>query len=326
MSDATHYMREALKLAEKGRGWVSPNPMVGAVIVKNNKVIGQGYHQAFGKDHAEVEALKNIDARGATLYVTLEPCSHHGKTPPCTEAILESGIQKVVIASKDPLRNGIEILKSAGLEIECGVLEDEATALNKAFFLFHEAKRPLVTLKVAMSLDGKIARSKDKASWLTSESAQKKVHQLRHEHQAILVGAGTVLSDNPHLGVRKMKGRDPLRIILGGKRKLPPHAQIFRDERYMIFEDQSVESVLKSLYQANIQSLLVEGGQAVFRSFLEAQKVDQLEIFIAPVYLGVEAVDFYDLQKKLSLSIHFMGQLGPDLWINATPQWDSNKG
>ncbi len=319
-------MQRALTLAKKGEGWTLPNPMVGAVIVKDGKIIGEGFHKQFGGDHAEVEALKGIDAKGATLYVTLEPCSHTGKTPPCSQAIIESGIRKVIIASEDPLRSGIQDLEEAGVHVEVGLLNEEAKALNKFFFTFHEKKRPFITLKVATSSDWKIAENKETQTWLTGKEASIQTHKLRHQHQAILVGSGTVLTDNPHLGVREFEGKDPTRIILKGSREIPEDFHIFRDKNFLVLEKMKVEDVMQKLYEKNISSVLVEGGHEVFSSFLNAGLVDNMEIFIAPTLLGKNSLTMADLDEKLSLSFNSVRQLGQDLWINATPQWVSSNG
>lgn len=313
-------MRRALRLAEKARGWTLPNPLVGAVLVKDGERIGEGYHQKFGGPHAEIEALKSCTAspEGATLYVTLEPCCHTGKTPPCTQAIIKSGISKVVVAVLDPSdkvhAKGVQQLKDAGIEVEVGLLEGDAREQNREFFTFHEQGRPWITLKAAISLDGKIARSRDEETVLTGKAAQKQVHVLRHEHQAILVGAGTVLADDPHLGVRAIEGRDPLRIILEGERKLPKNAQIFRDENVLVLKKQSIEKVLKTLHEKEVVSVLVEGGHEVFNSFLEAGTVDCVELFIAPVLLGKDAVPFSELPASFRLKNS--RELGQDLWLS----------
>ncbi|MEK9160350.1 MAG: bifunctional diaminohydroxyphosphoribosylaminopyrimidine deaminase/5-amino-6-(5-phosphoribosylamino)uracil reductase RibD [Patescibacteria group bacterium] len=311
-------MRRALRLAEKARGFTLPNPMVGAVLInKDGERIGEGYHTAYGAAHAEVEALKNCDAKGATLYVTLEPCCHHGKTPPCVDAIIESGIAKVVISSLDPSDKvngkGAAALKAAGIEVEVGLLKEEAEELNREFYTFHKKKRPFITLKAALSLDGKIAETAGEETALTGKQVQKQVHILRSEHQAILVGAGTVLADDPHLGVRVVEGRNPLRIILQGKRKLPKTAQIFRDDNVLVLKDLPMEELMETLYEKGILSVLVEGGHEVFESFLEAGLADEIQIFQAPVFLGEKAVPFtngaHPLQLKKSR------QLGQDLWL-----------
>lgn len=312
-------MRRALRLAEKARGSTLPNPMVGAVIVKDGKRIGEGLHSAYGAAHAEVEALKNCSesAEGATLYVTLEPCCHQGKTPPCIDAVIDSGITKVVIASLDPSPKvngkGMKALKAAGIEVELGLLKEEAEELNREFYTFHQKKRPFITLKAALSLDGKIAAIAGEETAITGKQVQKQVHVLRNEHQGILVGAGTVLTDDPHLGVRLIEGRDPLRIILEGKRKLPKTAQIFRDENVLVLKDLGMEELMDTLYDQGILSVLVEGGHEVYESFLNAGLADEIHIFQAPLLLGEKAVPFSILPAKFQLKK--TRELGQDLWL-----------
>jgi diaminohydroxyphosphoribosylaminopyrimidine deaminase / 5-amino-6-(5-phosphoribosylamino)uracil reductase len=321
-------MRRALRLAKKGRGNVLPNPMVGAVIIKDDERIGEGYHAKFGEEHAEIAALNSCtqDPTGATLYVTLEPCSKEGKTPACTKAIIKAGIKKVVIAAKDPSQNGTSELEKAGIEVETGILEDAAKDLNKAFFTFHEKNRPFVTLKVAMSLDGKVAEARGIQTQITGEKAQKRVHIFRKNHQAILVGAGTVLTDNPHLGVRLVEGNDPLRIILAGDTALPENLKVFRDDNFILLKNKSIKEILEELHKQNIISVLVEGGPTVFTEFLKAQAVDEIQLLMAPKTLGQNALNFLEENNNISLSIRSVRKLSPDVLITATPKWDSNNG
>ena len=319
-------MRRALRLAEKGSGFALPNPMVGAVIVKDDKRIGEGYHNKFGEPHAEVMALENCTSstEGATLYVTLEPCDHEGKTPACTKAIIESGIKKVIIASSDPSRNGAEVLRKAGLEVEIGLLEDAAIKLNRDFFTFHEKKRPFITLKAALSLDGKISKNRESATKITSELSQKLSHVLRHKHHAILVGAGTVLSDDPNLGVRLIDGRDPMRIVWKGERELPKTAQIFRDQNFHISKAKDVSELMDELFEMGIVSLLVEGGSKVHSQFINEELWDEIKLFFGPQLLGNNAVPFFEGDLQSSLRIQNVRQCGPDLLVTATPSWDSD--
>ena len=256
MNDKT-YMKLALRLAAKGAGWVSPNPMVGAVVVKEGRIVGRGYHRAYGLPHAEVEALRKTGAaaQGADLFVTLEPCNHQGQTPPCTQAVLNAGIRRVVIATRDPNPRvnggGAEFLQDQGLQVEIGLLADEARRLNEAWFKWVETGLPFVIAKAACSLDGKIATASGESQWLTGEAARAYGHQLRHEVDAILVGIGTVLADDPQLTVRlpgrKRVGqggspdkltadqrpktedrffRDPIRIVLDSRLRLPLDAKL----------------------------------------------------------------------------------------------------
>lgn len=331
LSPDSWHMKRALRLAGKGLGWTLPNPMVGAVLVKEGERIGEGYHHRFGTAHAEVEALlacreAGFDPSGATLYVTLEPCSHQGKTPPCVGAILESGIRKVIIAELDPSEKvhgkGVEILQGAGVEVEVGLSREEARNLNRFFYTLHEKKRPWITLKVAMSLDGKIAESKGVETRLTGMPAKRYVHALRHEHQAILVGAGTVLADDPHLGVREVEGRDPLRIILKGKRKLPSELQIFRDENILLCDGKDLKRLMTELAEKEICSILVEGGQEVFTSFLDAGLVDECQFLYAPRVLGAKSLSFSNATRGFTLTSVHSKILGKDILVTGKPEWD----
>ncbi len=325
MNDTWH-MRRALRLAEKGLGWTGANPMVGAVLVKDGERIGEGFHSRFGGPHAEIEALNSCtqDPKGSTLYVTLEPCAHEGKTPPCVEAILQSGISRVLIADLDPSKKvhgkGVALLKQAGLDVEVGLLREEARRMNRFFYTLHEKNRPWVTLKVAMSLDGKISAEADAPTPLTGLSAQRYVHGLRHEHQSILVGAGTVLSDDPHLGVRLFSGTDPLRIVMKGHRELPQTLRIFRDENVLVHEGQKLGELMQVLYEKEVHSILVEGGHDIFSSFLSAGWVDELQVLIAPILLGKEALPFCEVTGSLPLHLLKTKALGPDVLMVYRPK------
>jgi len=310
-------MGEALKLAAKGVGWTNPNPMVGAVIVKNGKIIGKGYHKRFGGPHAETEALAvaKEGARGATLYVTLEPCAHFGKTPPCADAVIKAGIKRVVCASVDPnpqvRGRGIAKLKKAGIPVLVGVMEREARVLNEAFFASHEKKRPFVVLKFAMSLDGKLSTRTGDSKWITGEKARRFARGLRGTYQAILVGVNTVIRDNPHLGVRNKQMKDPLRIIVDSHLRVPQKARVLRDAnviiattsraprakiqmlekrgiRVLTFKDARVPitKLLAELRKEKIISVFVEGGGEVLGSFIDAKIADKAYVFCAPLLVG----------------------------------------
>lgn len=328
-------MNRALRLAEKGRGWTEPNPMVGAVLMKDGERIGEGYHTRHGAAHAEVEAFKacemaGLNAKGATLFVTLEPCCHQGKTPPCVEAVIASGVSRVVIAAQDPnpkvAGQGIAALKAAGIEVSVGLLADAAKNLNRFFYHFFETGSPWVTLKAALSLDGKIAEAPGLETTLTGKPAQRYVHGLRHEHQAILVGAGTVLADDPHLGVREVEGRDPLRVILKGEKALPKKLQIFRDKNVLVLEELDVEAVLSELSARDVHSVLVEGGQAVFTAFLKSGFVNEVQLLLAPRFLGQKALDFATLDSGFSLQGLHTKTLGKDLLLVGRPEFEERKG
>ena len=327
MSEHIEFMKEALRLAQKAAFFVAPNPMVGAVLVKNKKIIAKGYHKEFGGSHAEVDAINQCsDPAGATLYVNLEPCDHQGKTPPCTDLIIKSGIKEVVIAKKDPKRNGIEKLESAGIKVTTGILEEEAAELNKKFFLTCEKKRPFITLKAAISIDGKIAKKRTEQTWLTGEESSKYAHQLRAEHQGILLGSGTVNSDNPHLGVRHNNGNDPLRIILAGENAIPKDSKIFRDENYLISKGKNLNELMQELYEQNIHSILVEGGARIYNSFIKEKLVDEYIFLIATKVLGKNSLNFSEFEDELPLEILSMQKLGQDMKVHAKAKWDSNNG
>lgn len=289
------FMRQAMKLAKKGMGWTNPNPMVGAVIVKNGKIIGKGYHKKSGFVHAEVEALKNCkkDPAGATLYVNLEPCNHFGKTPPCAEAIISAGIKKVVCSSLDPNPKthglSVEKLKKSGLEVVVGLLENETKVLNEAFFTFHEKKRPFVAIKFASSLDGKIATYTGDSKWITNEKAREYGRRLRGQYQSVLVGINTVLKDNPHLGVRIKGYKDPVRIIIDPHYKMPEDAKVLRDSNVLVFNEQiTIPKLLENLKEKGIISCLVEGGGDTLGRFVDSGLIDKVYVFHAPVLIGGE--------------------------------------
>lgn len=232
MEQGENYMRYALELAKKGIGYVNPNPLVGAVLVKENQIIGEGYHKKFGGLHAEREAFQNTkkSANGATLYVTLEPCCHYGKTPPCTDVIIESGVSKVVIGCSDPnpkvAGKGIEQLKKHGIQVQVGVLRKECEELNRIFFHYIKTKTPYVLMKYAMTLDGKIATVIGESKWITGEKAREQVQRTRHQYSAIMVGIGTVIKDDPSLTCRIPNGKNPIRIICDTNLKIPLHSKV----------------------------------------------------------------------------------------------------
>ncbi len=316
-------MRRALELAEKGKGFVSPNPMVGCVIVKNNKIVGEGFHQKAGTLHAERHALNEAldKAKDAELYVTLEPCSHYGRTPPCTEAIIKAGIKKVIAACEDPnpkvAGKGFKILNEAGIDVSCGLLEDEAKKLNEIFFKYISTGLPFVSLKTAMTCDGKIATEKKQSKWITNIESRQYSHMLRHYSDAILVGSSTVINDDPSLTTRltPFKGKNPIRIILDGELHSPSNAKVYSDglsptilvttkchrkkelEKYNkngieILEIQDKNNkfdlryLLNILSKKNITSILVEGGSETSGSFIDAQLIDRFYAFIAPKIAG----------------------------------------
>jgi len=232
MEDYNFYMEKALKLAKKGEGKVNPNPKVGAIVIKDNKIIGEGYHKYFGGPHAEVYALREAGekAKGATIYVTLEPCSHYGKTPPCAKAIVKAGIAKAVIAMKDPNSlvqgRGIDILKQNGIEVVTDIMEKESKELNEVFIKYITKKEPFVVLKTASTLDGKIATKKGESKWITGEESRYRVHQIRNDLSGIMVGIGTIIKDNPLLTTRIEEGRSPKAIIVDSNLRIPLESKI----------------------------------------------------------------------------------------------------
>jgi len=308
MQNQEFFMNRCLELATKGLENVSPNPMVGSVIVHENKIIGEGYHKEFGKEHAEVNAIASVKNKSllkySTLYVNLEPCAHFGKTPPCSNLIIEHKIPKVVIGCVDTFSdvNGKGILKmeKAGIEINIGVLEKESQELNKRFFTFHEKKRPYIILKWAESKDGFIAPKNQIAPfWMTSSDSKKLVHQFRAEEDAILIGRVTVEKDNPSLTVREIRGENPIRIVIDKDLKLSKKLIIFNNEaKTIIFNTQitkqlnsnyyikinyrnMINNILHELYKQNIQSLIIEGGAKTLQSFIDQKLWDEARIFTA---------------------------------------------
>ncbi|WP_281418832.1 bifunctional diaminohydroxyphosphoribosylaminopyrimidine deaminase/5-amino-6-(5-phosphoribosylamino)uracil reductase RibD [Vallitalea pronyensis] len=321
-SQAHYYMKRAIMLAKKGMGYTNPNPMVGAVIVKDGNIIGEGYHKTYGTAHAEVHALNNckVNPEGATMYVTLEPCSHIGKTPPCVDAIIGHGINEVVIGMIDPnplvAGKGVQKLQNQGIDVTYGMLESEVKSLNRMFMKYVTTKQPYCILKSAMTLDGKIATKIGDSQWVTGELARQHVHELRHQMSGIMVGIGTVLADNPRLTtrLRKRKGKNPIRIILDTTCRIPLDAALLREEGKTIICTGNHASPLKikklqemgvEVYMSNerdgrldmacimdylgdrgIDSVLIEGGSSVSSSALEAGVVDEVMMFIAPKIIG----------------------------------------
>ena len=320
MKDA-EYMAQALSLAEQGLGWTSPNPMVGAVIVKEGRVIGRGYHRRCGALHAEREALAACteSPAGGTLYVTLEPCCHQGRQPPCTQAILEAGLARVVVGSGDPnplvAGKGLAQLRAGGVEVTTGVLEEACDALNRVFFHYIRTRRPYVVLKYAMTLDGKIATRTGASRWITGPEARAQVHRTRHRCAAILAGIGTVLADDPLLTCRMEGGKDPLRVICDSRLRIPMDSQLVRTARQVptvlacarpdparraaleaagcrVWElpdgagRVDLEALLDRLGAEEMDSLLVEGGAALNWAFLEGGLVQRVQLYLAPKLFG----------------------------------------
>lgn len=306
------YMQRALELAEFGRGKVSPNPMVGCVIVHEDRVIGEGYHQEYGKAHAEVNAInsvKNPDLLAeATVYVTLEPCSHFGKTPPCANLLVEKRVNKVIIAAFDtnPLvgGKGIQILRDAGIEVETGVLEKEARIQNKRFFTQIEKNRPFVILKWAQTQDGFVAREDYSSKWITNASSRRLVHKWRADEDAIMVGKNTAKYDDPALNVRDWVGKNPLRLVIDSRLELPNTLKLFDEaiptlcyntqksevigtlEFVKLNSGFQVQDILEDLYKRNIQSVIIEGGSYLLNKFLDSELWDEARVFTSSNKFG----------------------------------------
>lgn len=320
MTNHEFYMDLALQNARAMKGQTDPNPLVGSVIVNENRVVGIGTHLKAGEPHAEIHALRMAGekARGGTIYVTLEPCSHHGRTGPCAVAIVEAGLKKVVIATLDPnpvvSGNGVKILQDAGIEVEVGVRQEESQRMNEVFNKFIVEKKPFVTMKSGITLDGKIATHTSDSKWITSEDARYDVHLLRNENMAILVGVNTVLKDDPELTARIPNGRNPIRVILDSTLKIPLDAKvvvdqlaetwIFTSQNYDKEKEKTLESLGVRVFQTNgadrvdvedvvqilgeqlVSSVFIEGGGAVNASFLEHKLIDKVVLYIAPKLVG----------------------------------------
>ncbi len=353
------YMKRALALAERGCGWTSPNPMVGAVIVRDGRILAEGWHARYGELHAERAALANAEeaVRGATMYVTLEPCCHHGKQPPCTDAIIDSGITRVVVGSADPnplvAGKGVAILRAAGIEVVENVLREECDALNEVFLHYIREKQPFVVMKAAMTLDGKIATYTGASRWVTGEAARAHGHSLRHRYRAIMVGSGTVLADDPLLTCRIENGRDPLRIVCDSRLRTPLTAQVVctaqetptliatcvtDGERIAPYEkagcrvwslperDGRVDLValMQRLGSENIDSVLIEGGGTLAWAALEAGIVQKVYSYIAPKLFGgrdaktpVEGEGVALPEECAQLAVKNISCLGEDILIES---------
>ena len=318
-------MRLALDEAEKGRGRTHPNPAVGAVVVRGGRVISRGHHQRAGLPHAEVNALRaaGAKARGADVYVTLEPCNHQGRTPPCTDALIAAGVRRVFFGSADPNPlvdgHGARRLRRARIEVRAGVLRAQCDAANEAWFKFITTGIPWVVLKAAITLDGKLATAAGDSKWISSEASRRLVHRWRNELDAVLVGAGTVRVDDPRLTVRGVRGgRNPLRVVLGS---IPPRARILRQPGETISERGPLLAVLRRLGRRGITTVLVEGGAKVHGEFLAAQLWDELRLFIAPKIFGADALSWAGQSRSRSLAVRLQAveRIGPDLLVICRP-------
>ena len=308
MKSDIEYMKIALELSKKGNP--SPNPYVGAVLVKNGEIISTGFHEKAGLPHAEVNALKNVDATDATLYVTLEPCTHHGRTPPCTDAIIKAGVKKVVYACDDPTEkvNGVETLKNAGVEVVSRVYESECEKQNEVFMKYTKTKLPYVVLKAAITLDGQIAAASGDSFWISNETSREYVHRLRSQYDAIIVGANTVEKDNPRLTSRVDGGRNPLKVVIDGRCIISEDAKIFADGKVVVATTKIAQAIkikklsekakvlilgddkvkidflLYELGKMGVSSILIEGGSDIYTQFIEY--TDKFHFFIAPKIMG----------------------------------------
>ncbi|MBN2355223.1 bifunctional diaminohydroxyphosphoribosylaminopyrimidine deaminase/5-amino-6-(5-phosphoribosylamino)uracil reductase RibD [candidate division KSB1 bacterium] len=360
-----HYMLRALELAERGRGMVSPNPMVGAVIVKDDRIIAEGYHQKYGEAHAEVNALARAgdEAAGATLYVTLEPCAHEGKTGPCAQRISEAKIARVVGAMTDPnpLVNGkgYQLLRTKGIEVQVGVLEDACRALNAGYIKWIVAGRPLVTLKAAQTIDGRIATSSGHSKWITSEESRTEAHRIRSCHDAVLIGVNTVIADDPQLTVRHIKAISPFRLVLDSRLRIPLDAKLLSDhlpqkttiitteasskEKMARIQEKGISVLIlpedergwvdqkllwQTLAEHGITSVLLEGGSALHTECLKNRVVDRVVIFIAPKIIGsgidlVGDLNIRNINSAIKLEDISIKQLNNDLMIQANLRYSA---
>ncbi|WKA55064.1 bifunctional diaminohydroxyphosphoribosylaminopyrimidine deaminase/5-amino-6-(5-phosphoribosylamino)uracil reductase RibD [Planococcus shixiaomingii] len=360
MSHHEFYMDLALTNAQTMKGQTDPNPLVGSVIVNDQRIVGIGAHMKAGEPHAEIHAIRMAgeSAQGGTIYVTLEPCSHHGRTGPCAQAIIDAGIRKVVIATLDPnpivSGNGVKMLENAGIEVIVGIREEESRKMNEVFNKFIVEKQPFVTLKAASTLDGKIATHSLDSKWITSPDARQDVHQLRNEHMSILVGVGTVIEDDPELTARIPNGRNPLRIVLDSKLRIPMESKVLNDglaetwiftsQHYdhqkrkeledlgvSIFETSGeirvdVQDVVRTLGEKFISSLFIEGGGTINAAFLEQGLIDKVVLYFAPKLIGgKEAPTFlegtgFDLMKDaVELTNGEFTKIGKDFRFTGYP-------
>ena len=347
-------MLRAIQLARRGAGRVSPNPLVGCVVVRDGRIVGEGHHLFDRKDHAEVVALAAAGsaARGADLYVSLEPCHHQGRTPACTHAIVSAGVGRVFAAVRDPnprvSGSGIDFLRHSGIEAQVGLLEEKATRLNEHFFHFISHRRPFVLLKLAQTLDGKIAGAGGEARWITSQAARRFSHRLRYQSDSILIGVETLLRDDPSLDVRWKRPNSILKVILDSRLRTPPNARIFDSkDSVLIFHGKTVprneslsaraelvpvpdtpsglviDAVLDELGRRQVTSLIVEGGSRVATSFLQARAVQRIHFFYAPKILGdgglsaIGALGDGDLSRAFQVESLRARSLSPDILIDA---------
>ncbi|MBI2657785.1 bifunctional diaminohydroxyphosphoribosylaminopyrimidine deaminase/5-amino-6-(5-phosphoribosylamino)uracil reductase RibD [Candidatus Woesearchaeota archaeon] len=341
-----------IKLAEKGRGLTSPNPMVGCIIVKRGRIVGKGFHKKAGTEHAEVLALNDAGKKAvnSTMYVSLEPCSHWGRTPPCTERIVEAGVREVIIGMKDtnPLVDGFRELKFRGLKTKIGILDKEAKKLNEAYIKYMKTKRPFVIIKVAMSADGRIATKSGDSKYITSTEARTYVHQLRTEVDAVMVGLNTVLRDNPELTPRLAKGKDPMKIVVDSSLKIPKNCNLMKNPAKLIIAVTNraskgdikkmqqkgvtiipakskmgmvdLQDLMKQLGKHEITSVMIEGGSELNSSAIKDKMVDKIIIFTAPKIIGnglgaIGNLGINKIDKAINLKDSFVRKIGKDIMI-----------
>ena len=346
------YMDLTIKLAEKGRGLTSPNPMVGCIIVKRGRIVGKGFHKKAGMEHAEVLAIQDAGkkAMNSTMYVNLEPCSHWGRTPPCTERIVEAGVREVIIGMEDPnpLVDGFRELKFRGLKTKIGILEKEAKNLNEAYIKYIRTKRPFVIIKVAMSADGRIATKTGDSKYITSREARAYVHQLRTEVDAVMVGLNTVLRDNPELTPRLVKGKDPMKIVVDSSLKIPKNCNLMKNPSKLIIAVTNkapkssikkmqqkgvtvisakskkgmvdLQDLMKQLGKHEIVSVMIEGGSELNSSAIKDRVVDKILIFTAPKLIGnghgaIGNLGINKIDKAINLKNPVAKKIGNDILI-----------
>lgn len=361
ISTETRYMKRALTLAKKGLGTTLPNPVVGCIIVKNGKIIGEGWHKRAGGHHAEVHALEMAggEARGADVYVTLEPCSHTGKTPPCCEALIRAGVRRVIAGMSDPNPlvngNGLRALQKAGIETLCGVLEEECRTVNRPFLKFMATGQPYVTFKCAMTLDGKIASVTGESRWISCEASRTVVHRMRSRCDAIMVGVDTIIADNPHLTVRHVKGRDPLRVIVDTHLRTPEsvsvvsgqlasgtviattetnprvHARYLKNGASILVcaaENDKVDlrDLWDKLGKRGVHTILLEGGSRLAGQALQKGLIDECVFFYAPKVVGSDGFSPFaitgitDMARSIQFRDLSVKQVGTDIMVTAYPE------
>ena len=339
----TECMALALKLSKLGRGSVGANPMVGCVITRDDNIIAQDYHRQYGESHAEVNALDQINhkAHDCNVYVTLEPCSHQGKTPPCVKALINANVSKVFIATLDfnpkVSGSGVRLLRKSGIEVEVGLLENAALELNRGFFKRMKTGLPFVTSKIAMSLDGRIAMKNGQSKWITSDSSRNDVQKLRSQNQAILTGSGTIINDNPMLTVRNPKlNSNPLRVVIDSNNQITDKSlKIFSNDSKTLILNQSnakilengkldLEYALMTIGSLGINNILLEAGSGLNGAMMDAGLIDEFVIYTAPIILGSDAqpmmqIPLKEMSEKISLKIIELTQIADDIKIRAVP-------